>query len=455
MKHRYHFLILAISLFLTACGTNETPNLADTESNQIDAETNLDTPPSNSVDTKPNLFEAEPVLISEALSSDNLRGHDVMDFLFFAKDSFEFEDENLTDGCYAREFEGPAEGYATITEYVNVLCNQYNFTLVGTPYYKDYGKTAFFDFVLQYTGDRPGVNNSCQGVHSKNYGAVMIYGTVERKEVEGYVYYEEALMTGDDGYRAGNSAPISVFPGDSLFTELYQLGDGSFQTGDGRLTTTLGKANILADGVSSSYNADYSILSDKNHNVVSVSSSEGIYQSFYIPSSLKWAAGLCPSGKFIVDSNRTVSDKGIFDDIPQRTWDYLFAIEHNTDYIVPVRGFMGEMTGLSMRCMYVDDKVGIFYTCATFQSAPYKIESLIAIDMDVTPTESTPDNSSSGFSSDDCTACFGSGRCSICNGSGSVRKLLAGTREWVDQSCTSCRPSGSGNCSRCGGSGDK
>lgn len=52
-----------------------------------------------------------------------------------------------------------------------------------------------------------------------------------------------------------------------------------------------------------------------------------------------------------------------------------------------------------------------------------------------------------------CSNCMGSGNCTVCGGSGRVRKLLAGTTEWVEQDCTSCRPVGSGNCSFCGGAG--
>lgn len=52
-----------------------------------------------------------------------------------------------------------------------------------------------------------------------------------------------------------------------------------------------------------------------------------------------------------------------------------------------------------------------------------------------------------------CGSCFGSGKCTNCGGTGRVRKLLAGTTEWVKQDCTSCRPVGSGNCSFCGGTG--
>ncbi len=52
-----------------------------------------------------------------------------------------------------------------------------------------------------------------------------------------------------------------------------------------------------------------------------------------------------------------------------------------------------------------------------------------------------------------CDSCRGSGKCTNCGGTGRVRKHLAGTTEWVEQDCTSCRPAGSGNCRYCGGTG--
>lgn len=61
--------------------------------------------------------------------------------------------------------------------------------------------------------------------------------------------------------------------------------------------------------------------------------------------------------------------------------------------------------------------------------------------------------SSASDGKEKCGYCFGSGKCTNCGGTGRVRKLLAGTTEWVEQDCTSCRPTGSGNCSFCGGTG--
>ena len=54
-----------------------------------------------------------------------------------------------------------------------------------------------------------------------------------------------------------------------------------------------------------------------------------------------------------------------------------------------------------------------------------------------------------------CSACSGSGNCRNCGGTGRVRRALIGTGEWVEQTCTYCRPSGSGNCSDCGGDGKR
>lgn len=69
--------------------------------------------------------------------------------------------------------------------------------------------------------------------------------------------------------------------------------------------------------------------------------------------------------------------------------------------------------------------------------------------------ELTGNNATAGTSDgkQKCGSCFGSGKCTACGGTGRVRKLLAGTSEWVEQDCTSCRPAGSGNCSFCGGTG--
>ncbi len=67
--------------------------------------------------------------------------------------------------------------------------------------------------------------------------------------------------------------------------------------------------------------------------------------------------------------------------------------------------------------------------------------------------EDTDSDDSDSEWRENCSRCHGSGKCTRCGGDGKVRKLLAGTTEWVDQKCTSCRPSGSGKCSSCGGKG--
>lgn len=58
--------------------------------------------------------------------------------------------------------------------------------------------------------------------------------------------------------------------------------------------------------------------------------------------------------------------------------------------------------------------------------------------------------SSSSGGEEDCKRCNGSGNCGECGGKGTVRNWLVGTREYVEQDCTSCSH---GECQVCYGSG--
>lgn len=397
--------------------------------------------------------EPAAILLADALDASTLAkgSGDMMDFSLYAQDVLKMEELNVSKGRVGRSFRGT--GYEVVSAYVDLLCSEYDFELVGEPYYLP-GKKVFYDFVLRYTGDKNGVDQTVSGTYSHTEGNVMLYGIDYRSSSDGTFYYDDGLTVSDDGYRYGQPRVSTTKVGQSLGAGLYLLPDGSFQTGDGRLTTTLGKAAVLRDGTLNTYDAQYEIQTDHSRLRVTASKNGAIHLCFYMPSSQDWTVGLFDTDKFIIDSDWAVKQAGVEDNFPQFKWKYMLSAIHGDDYVFPVRGFSGEMTDCSLRVMYLTEEVGVFYVCATFDSAPYTMEALIALPMDVEPTTSQTGSSSSSSSSW-CIACSGSGKCSTCSGTGKVKEYMAGTTTWLSQTCTSCSPVGSGKCRTCRGTGKK
>lgn len=361
--------------------------------------------------------------------------------------------EEQSDGVLVRSFSGSASDYNALKAYVELLCSEYDFELVGSPYYKKI-KDTFFEFILRYTGPASLSGEKIQGTFVNYEGNMMIYGTIDGNRLKGAIWYDRKLATHDGGYRYGKSAVQTDLVGDSITAGLYRMSNGSYATSDGRLQAAVGQAVLVQDGKASQCTATYTFSADSNRQEILVTDKNGIPQmKFYFPAGNTMETGqIYAESEFIIESSYAVKDGGCFDRMPEYTWPSMFALAHGGEYVVPVLGMSGDMKRVNVRVMYSDDSVSVFYACAQMDSAPYQIEALIA----ARPTKAAAaGQQASGGASGWCSACGGSGNCSNCGGSGKVRRLLAGTGEWVQQDCTSCRPAGSGNCPFCGGSGKK
>ena len=372
--------------------------------------------------------------------------------LEYYTDTLSVGKEEQSDGFLVRSFSGSASDYNALKAYVDLLCSQYDFALVGTPYYKKITDT-FFEFTLRYTGSASLSGQKTPGTFVDYEGNMMIYGTIDGNRLKGAIWYDRKLTTYDGGYRYGKSSVQTDLVGDSITAGLYRMSNGSYATSDGRLQAAVGQAVLVQDGKSSQCTATYTFSADSNRQEILVTDKNGIPQmKFYFPATYTMTTGqIYAESEFIIESSYAVKDGGRFDRMPEYTWPSMFALAHGGEYVVPVLGMSGDMQRVNVRVMYSDDSVSVFYACAQMDSAPYQIEALIA----ARPTKAAAGQQASGGSSNWCSACGGSGKCSSCGGSGKVRKLLAGTGEWVQQDCTSCRPAGSGNCPFCGGSGTK
>ncbi len=367
---------------------------------------------------------------------------EIMDFAYYLSGEL-----SVGDGgeCHSRRFDWDEDKKPILLDYIELLCTKYDFEQVGNTY----DSAGFFDVVLRYTGDNSGPDQSMEGIFSGNMGDVHIWYTTNYGDIEGYFSCDDSLIVGDDGYRYGQSELICTLPGESAGAGLEYC-DGVYRTTDGRLSTTLDHAVLLTDGQVTDYNAHYEISSGGDRFTVRVEDDYGNnIQVFYLPSLVGWGDGFTPIADFVREQDYVVNRKGIMESYPTYNWETMFTTIHNYQYVVPAKALAGEMDGLTFRVMYRDKNVIVFYTCATFRSAPTTVEALIAVNMDVEFDAEKEQVSSDSSGENTCLTCSGSGNCKECGGDGRVNEWTG--REYMNLTCTRC--GGSGNCSWCYGSG--
>ncbi len=358
---------------------------------------------------------------------------DMMSFPHYFSGLGNCREMSSSDGNMAFELGCGAENYSVLEDYIKLLCSEYDFEQVGETYFEKIWDTTFFDMVLRYTGDKKVKGNSEKGLHSENLGDLMIYGTLDKYDrLKAIIGYDGAIKADDDGYRYNKDTQICTQAGESAGSGL-EYKKGAYRTTDGRLSTAINKAVVLTDGVQTQYNARYEINKDSGAFIVYVENEyEDEIQRFQVPTLTGWHDGFYTVSEF---------SNGL-----------RFSTVHNQKNVQPELGLNGEITGLGFRVMYRDEKVMVFYTCATFRSDPVTTEALIAVKTDVKPASKKEQSFSVGGNKN-CSTCRGNGRCNHCSGSGKESNLVAGTTEYLIQSCRYCI--GSGRCQYCNGSGKK
>lgn len=351
----------------------------------------------NDTEGKSSSYPSEKTLVAKELSSDSVSKEksDAMDLLYYAQQEMSLDTVGPSGTSLVRGFSGTASDYDVLYAYVELLCAEYEFELVETPYYDDSGSTyTFVEFVLHYTGSKSMIGSGIGGTFTGNIGEVMIYAQIKRDTLKGAIWYDSALEMGDDGYVYGSSAGGKSYIGDSFGAGLYWMPDGSYQTTDGRLSASVGEAMLITDGTSTTFSADFTYDNDDNKQKVCVRNSYGTEQQvFYIPTTVTLASEqIYDSSYFIVESDWATKERGVSSGVPSYTWAAMFACLHDGNYIYPVRGLSGVMTDVNVRVMYVSESVAVFYTCAQFESSPYEVEALVAVAIGTdTVVENKPD----------------------------------------------------------------
>jgi hypothetical protein len=229
--------------------------------------------------------------------------------------------------------------------------------------------------------------------------------------------------------------------GDSADSGLLRLSDGRYQTADGRLTTSLGYADVIQDGQHSSKSVSM-VLTDGGTLRLNVrSGSDTLIRFDYENGTLH--------------KNSTLRRQELEDDdnptLRILMGEKMREMENTSKYL----------RQCTVRIMEQTDQVIVYYIYASLDGSPEEIEALCAMRMDdiETPEDreedddnnsSTPDHDNDYGSALPCTACRGSGRCSKCGGDGKLYSSASGEE---DRNCYKCNASG--RCQTCGGTGNR
>ena len=226
---------------------------------------------------------------------------------------------------------------------------------------------------------------------------------------------------------------------------------------------------MIEDGAQAVYSARYEIdATQKRLRVISENHNGFVMQHFYITSAEDCAEGIYDAEKFIIDESYANLEGGVYqlNGVPSYTWETMFTHYHNENYVYPCGGLRGEMTGLNLRVIYKNEKTAVFYSCATYKSAPYTVESFTVVSLEVEAKENEDTQAYVGSDidfptrsnkSEKCYRCNDGWReCKVCDGMGYREFRYDGqyygnyqNRDTVKK-CSNCQ-GGKVKCSTCGG----
>ncbi len=280
--------------------------------------------------------------------------------------------------------------FSLIGDYVELLCTNYDFELVGEPFYhvdeENYYQVKF-SYVLRYIGDAHESDTLIQNdFYTDDFGDVLLCGYVtrmggkplEEKELHWYIDYAPWLTPVDDGTRCSAKESVTTYGGESFGAGLNQLSDGSYQTTDGRLTASLGEAMFIIDGEASTYNAYMEWSTKDNQKRIYVQDKFDVKQmAFVLP-----LASQVSSGDIYVAGDMDTKVSAVSQSIATK-YEPMFSLLHDSNYISAELPLADGMTRFNARMMYWDEdaEVAVLYFYAAFNSAPYEIEGLVAVNM--------------------------------------------------------------------------
>ena len=334
--------------------------------------------------------EAESVLLAEALDASSMQNAItadnalIQDMVAYLDGGYFSYDPISSSGNYnVRNFNGKKSDFSVIQAYVDMLVETNPYLTLLDPHYEDYGSEAFFSFGINYTGN-VNLGSRREQTFTDNECDVLIYGTIKREQLKFHIWTPQNMELTDLGYRYGGDKADTSIGGESALAGLVRLADGSFQTTDGRLTTKLNQAAILRDGELYTTEATFERNEDAGRDRVWARyfyRNETVHFS-YATRSLITGDVLCLAD-MMHESSWLIRDNGDLEKENGFTayrWDIPFlGVNHDGNWVTPINDPDSYYSDATVRVMYADSEVAVYYVYAQFKTAPYEIEALIAV----------------------------------------------------------------------------
>ncbi|MCI7812449.1 MAG: hypothetical protein SO016_12470 [Lachnospiraceae bacterium] len=333
---------------------------------------------------------ASKTLVSEPMAEDPL-SYTITSDSVYIQDPIDFCGSALsysaisTSGNYnVRNFTGTGADKAVMEAYVKAICDG-NYNLRLSQEYEQSYSSSFFSWGLDYTGSG-NVSDTVNVTYTDSNCTICIYGTIERDNMKIAVWIPQSMEQVDLGLRYGGANQTVTIAGPSASAGLYKLSDGSFETTDGRLSTSLGYATVLRDGTPYITEATFKRDSQSSRDELWVRDFYRDETLFFCAPQNRLMTGDVYTLKDLIQEaswlNRSRTVLGNADDFDDYTWTLFFGAGHDGDFITPLLADFNEFEDLTVRVMYWDKNVeAVYYIYAEFNSSPYVIEALCAVDL--------------------------------------------------------------------------
>lgn len=333
--------------------------------------------------------EASRILVSEPVDSASLA-------FDYSPDSAFMQDmttwcagrlsyEPISSGNHnVRNYSGGQSDYQLVQDYVDMLLDSNPYLELVDFHEESYDTITFYSYAINYTGN---VNMGAQvkQTYTDNMCDVMLYGDIEYSSLSLAIWTPANMELVDLGMRwDGSQTDVSV-GGASALADLYKNSDGSFETSDGRFLVAPGEAMILRDGEVYVTEATFQRGSSRDRIWM---------RYFYRNETLHFSY---PTRSLMTGDLFRLSDlqqekiwlggRGFLEkesDFTVYGWDGLFlGANHDGDWVTPVHTANSLVTDATVRVMYMDDEIAVFYFFVEYADSPYVVEALCAVPLSV------------------------------------------------------------------------
>lgn len=425
------FVIVLIILFVSGSSNdNSKSKKADSENSSAYSENSDGEEIEKSVEeiSSEKVTLAKKILVANKLSggSTNQSSKATAESLIHytqGKLSCDEPDKNSAKRYVAFTFKGEVSDIPQIKAYVKML-SENGFAVVDT--YEDSYSETFYSCALNWR------NGTLNGKTEMNYvdgiyGDITIYICTDRGSMRGGIFYSEDIQFVDTGYRYGEKQKDMSYTGASARAGLYMQGN-HFSTDDGRLSTDLGKADIICDGTKYSVNAMCKKQSDRNAVFFATETFNGdnaigfVIPDNHIKSNTIYANEQLESGEAYFGLLCDYPHKDMLEAMSVSNWTLGFGVNHNNKYMCPCSTIDTGIKKTFLRVMYIkENKVAVCYAAAEFDTAPYKVEILAAFNLYSMNSENVNYGNGGGGGVPTANSSNGKQKCGNCNGEGKVK----------------------------------